>query len=158
MEPTLTIERTIGLVLDSSTILDRLFLKQCALINNAAGTTYDGPCPNLITGKKASPNHPPPPPDCDSFSPWTRTCFQVARAHPTLADITRYFWFTICIPLYVCILNVHYLSAWVCCWYLVPMRMIIYKFYNVCPFHYMAVTWSRRIRSVNRLTTQVHWW
>ena len=41
------------------------------------------------------------------------------------------------------------------CWFVVFIRMFIYKFLNVCPFDYTAVAGSERVGPVNQLTTPV---
>ena len=44
------------------------------------------------------------------------------------------------------------LSAWGGCWFVVYIRRFIYKFLNVCPFDYMAVVVSGKVRPVNQVT------
>ena len=41
------------------------------------------------------------------------------------------------------------------CWFVVYIRIIIYKFLNVCPFYYTVVAGSGKVGPVNRLTTQL---
>ena len=63
-----------------------------------------------------------------------------------------------CILYLVCVQHFYDLCALVGCWSLVCIRMIIYKFLNVCPFDYTAVATRRKVeRSQTALTTPAGW-
>ena len=80
--------------------------------------------------------------------------YRLRVAQPTLMDVPRYFWYHI----YVCVPNCYDLSALVCCWSLVSIRSIIYKFSNVCPSDYTAAAVSGKVGiSLTGLTTPVEW-
>ena len=58
--------------------------------------------------------------------------------------------------MYICVTHFYDLSALVCCWSSVSrsIRRIIYKFLNVCPFDYTAVS-GKVVRTLTGLTTPV---
>ena len=43
------------------------------------------------------------------------------------------------------------LSAWGGCWFVVYIRMLIYKFLNVCPFDYTAGARNGKVGPVNQV-------
>ena len=95
---------------------------------------YEGPCPNLLRGDKVL----IPVPlmvSRDSFSLLTWARVQIVRSTACFNGCT----------IYVCVPHFYDLSALVGCWPSVYIRRIIYKFLNVCPFDYTAVTVSGKV-------------
>ena len=45
-------------------------------------------------------------------------------------------------------IDFYYLSAWCGCWFVVYIRRFIYKFLNVCPFDYTAVSGRGKVGPV----------
>ena len=67
---------------------------------------------------------------------WPEIEYRLRKAHHTLMDVTRYFWYSIYISIYVSVLHFYDLSALVCCWYLVSIWRIIYIFFK-CAFFWL---------------------
>ena len=149
----LIIERNIGLVLGTSTALYKPFFKQCALTNKAVGTIWRA---------LSKPRQRRQGPDLRPLWLLVRTPSAIRpglasrRAEHILpySDATIFLIYNIYYLCCTCI-DFYYLSAWGGCWFVVYIRRFIYKFLNVCPFDYTAVTESGKVGPVNRLTTLV---
>ena len=138
--------RTKSLVLGQFTALYRSFLQRCTL-NKAVGTIWrtlykppkrrQGPDPRphwLLIGTPLA------------FGP--ELAYRLHVAHPTLMDVTRYFWYTF-ILLYMFVYHIFKdPSTLVGCWSSVYKRRIIYTF-QMC-----VLLITRLLRLVGRLRTR----
>ena len=136
-------ERTIGLVLGPFTALYISFLKHCTLTNKAVGTIWrdlskppqrrQGPDPRplwLLVGTPLVPG-----PELAS-----------RRAEHNHSGGCLYIFLIYCFHHLTCLCNNCYdLSALVGCWSSAFIRMIIYKFSNVCPFDYASFAVSGKV-------------
>ena len=139
----LIIEGTIGLMLGPSTALFRYFLKHCTLTNKAVGTIWR----NL--SKPPQSREGP-----DSRPLWLlvgtplvlRPELASRRAEHSHSGRCLYIFLIYCFCHLTCLCNNFYgLSALVGCWSSAFIRMIIYKFLNVCPFDYTTFAVSGKV-------------
>ena len=77
------------------------------------------------------------------------------RENKNPAKISRYtvYFFLLFYIYHLCFTCIDFydLSVWGGCWFVVYIRRFIYKFLNVCPFHYTAVTRSGKVGPVNQV-------
>ena len=119
-------------------------LEHCTLTNKAVGTTWrdlskppqrrQGPDPRplwllvgtpLVLGPELA---------------------SIRAEHSLLWRMSFYIFLIYCFYHLTCLCNNFYgLSAFVGCWFLAFIRMIIYKFLNVCPFDYTAFVVSGKV-------------
>ena len=136
------IERTLGLVLGSSTALYIPFLKHYTLTNTAVGTLWlslfkppqrrQGPDLCTLWLLFGTPSNLSSLPDGRSTACSTRMSLNIFMIY------NAYYLFCFWIDFYD-------LSAWCSCWFVVCIRGFIYKFLNVCPFDNTVVVGSGKV-------------